>query len=208
MIRAIVENDLRDIAVIHKKCFGDHFASHLCTDRDSFLLQRFYKELKDLNPDYFILSEEAGTINGFCVGYRMSRSNFMENFIRNNRIKVGLNTLRLLLSFDKVAWKKVKRQFVKSSRPKFEVINHQYDYIPQNETADLLSICVLPEYRGKGYAKQLIEEYLNILKVSGMKLCLLSVANENDSAKGLYEKCGFIPYRKIGDEGMTYMKLL
>lgn len=208
MIRNIRDKDLREVALIHKACFSDHFASHLCIDKECFLLQQFYKELYELNSDYFIVSEEYGTVNGFCVGYRMSRDNFMKNFIKHNRFRVGLHTLRLLICFDKVAWMKVKRQFIKSARPKFEVINHQYDYIPKDQTADLLSICVLHEYRGKGYARKLIENYLKILKDSGMKLCLLSVANENDSAKGLYEKCGFIPYRKIGDEGMTYMKIL
>lgn len=208
MTRKATVNDLIAVARIHKVCFSEHFASHLCIDKECYLLQRFYNELYDLNPDYFIVSEEDGAVNGFCVGYRMVRDNFMGNFIKNNRFKVGLHTLRLLICFDKIAWLKVKRQFIKSTRPKFEVIDHKYDYISKEETADLLSICVLPEHRGKGYARQLIEDYLKILKDSGMKLCLLSVANENASAKGLYEKCGFIPYRKIGDEGMTYMKLL
>lgn len=208
MIRIVNKGDLREVALIHKECFGEHFASHLCKDRDCKLLQRFYYELYELNPDYFIVSEEGGSINGFCVGYRMCKNDFMERFIRNNRTKVVLNTVRLLLACDKVAWKKVKNYFIKSSRPKFEVINHEYDYVPKEETADLLSICVLPEHRGKGYAMQLIEEYLKILKESGMKLCLLSVENKNSAAVKLYEKAGFIPYRKMGEEGMTYMRLL
>ena len=208
MIRSVNINDLKDVALIHKKCFSEHFASHLCIDKDCEILQRFYLELYELNPDYFIVTEENNTINGFCVGYRMSRNDFMERFIKKNKIKVALNTLRLLVSCDKVAWKKVKNFFIKSSRPVFEVINHEYDYIPEVETADLLSICVLPEHRGKGYAKRLIEEYLKILKDSGMKLCLLSVENKNSSAVNLYIKAGFIPYRKMGEEGMTYMRLL
>ena len=76
------------------------------------------------------------------------------------------------------------------------------------ERGDLLSVCVLPDCRGKGYAQGMMENYLDAMKKAGRKLCLLSVKKDNERAKQYYERNGFELYRTRGNEGLTYIKLL
>jgi len=77
-----------------------------------------------------------------------------------------------------------------------------------NYRGDLLSVCVLPESRGKGYAQGMMEAYLAVMKANGRKLCLLSVKTCNLRARRYYERNGFEIYRTRGEDGLTYMKLL
>lgn len=60
--------------------------------------------------------------------------------------------------------------------------------------AELLKVCVLPEFRRQGYAEQLLNAAIDYLvKIYGEEFekMILEVAADNFSAKKLYEKCGF-----------------
>ncbi|MBZ9686348.1 GNAT family N-acetyltransferase [Clostridium estertheticum] len=50
---------------------------------------------------------------------------------------------------------------------------------------------VLPEYRGKGYGREILCLALDILKKKQVDNIFLDVATENKKALGLYESCGF-----------------
>ncbi len=50
---------------------------------------------------------------------------------------------------------------------------------------------VLPEYRGKGYGREILCLALDILKEKQVENIFLEVATENKKALGLYESCGF-----------------
>ena len=50
---------------------------------------------------------------------------------------------------------------------------------------------VLPDFRGKGYGREILSTALNILKQKGIEDVFLEVATENKNALGLYESCGF-----------------
>lgn len=50
---------------------------------------------------------------------------------------------------------------------------------------------VLPEYRGKGYGREILSSSLDILKKRQVDNVFLEVATENKKALGLYESCGF-----------------
>lgn len=208
MIRQAKEDDLQQIAKIHKTCFANHFASHISGDKECYLLQRFYLEFINTSPELFLVEECDGEVVGFCMGYKMEQGDFMLSFFKHNIVKTLWRFFVLLISFDKVAWEKLNTLVNRKSRPKFEVINHSFDYIKQKEIADLLSICVLPDFRGKGFAQKLILSYLQRVKELNRKLCLLSVEVTNVAAIHLYEKSGFIPYRKMGETGMTYLNYL
>lgn len=60
----------------------------------------------------------------------------------------------------------------------------------QNDTADLASIAVLLEYRGKGIAEELTCAFLEELKNKGVIACRLGVEAENLRARRFYEKIG------------------
>lgn len=59
------------------------------------------------------------------------------------------------------------------------------------EEAQVCNVAVLPEYRRKGIATQLIEEMLRLSAEKGCKICELEVNTENAPAVDLYKKCGF-----------------
>jgi len=51
---------------------------------------------------------------------------------------------------------------------------------------------VLPEFRGRGYGREILRDMLFIMAESGhLKRLLLEVACENRKALGLYQSCGF-----------------
>ena len=59
------------------------------------------------------------------------------------------------------------------------------------ETAEIDRVVVDEKYRGKGFAKSLINEFEKIAKSKGAFEILLEVRRSNIPAISLYEKCGF-----------------
>ncbi len=59
------------------------------------------------------------------------------------------------------------------------------------DSADLLDIAVLPEKRGEGRAKALMQFMLNDLTKKGVTQIFLEVRKSNESAIALYKKFGF-----------------
>lgn len=71
--------------------------------------------------------------------------------------------------------------------------------IMQNlDSADLLDIAVLPDYRKCGRGAALMQFMINDLAKKGVSQIFLEVRKSNDSAIALYKKFGFeqISYRK------------
>ena len=170
----------------------------------------FYLEYLKDNPELFVVADdEAHGIVGFCMGYYMDKNDQMQNFLRNNRLRVLWKTFLLLLSVNGPTWKKVLSRFKhKPSVGDWTIVNDKYENILNNQRGDLLSVCVLPDCRGKGYAQGMMERYLAVMKEHGRRLCLLSVKTDNMRARRFYERNGFELYRTRGEEGFTYMKLL
>ena len=138
------------------------------------------------------------------MGYYMDQGSKMRQFFKHNLFRVVLRMAFLLLTGNQLAWKKVVG---KRTLP-FEIVNFSCEHIPANQRGDLLSICVLPEMRGKGVAQELITAYLDCLRQHGRKLCLLTVSQSNGRGIRFYERNGFIPYKHMGSIATTYMKRL
>lgn len=80
----------------------------------------------------------------------------------------------------------------------FDETNKTYGYV--DEKTPLLGMALLPEYRGKGIGKALLEEMLRVAKESGVGAVSLSV-DPNNPALHLYHKFGF---EKIGVDGTSW----
>lgn len=79
--------------------------------------------------------------------------------------------------------------------------------LPQN-TAELVKIYTLPEVRGKGYGKQLINKCLDFARQTGYKHIYLESMEELSKAVGLYEKIGFRYLQApMGESGHNYCKI-
>lgn len=213
MIRQATVQDLPAIAYVHSVCFANSFSSQLSHYQSVIggnLLVSFYLEYMKDNPELFVVAddEEKGIV-GFCMGYYMDKDEQMQNFFHNNRVKVIWKTMLLMVAGNKPTWNKVLARFKhKPSANDWVIVNDKYEQILNNERGDLLSVCVLPDCRGKGYAQGMMEKFLTSMKEHGRRLCLLSVKTDNLRARRYYERNGFELYRKRGEEGLTYMKIL
>ena len=214
MIRQATIHDLPAIAKVHSICFPDSYSSQLCKLKNVIgggnLLVSFYREYLNDNPELFwVADDEDKGIVGFCMGYYMDKDDQMENFMKHNRFKVLWKTLLLMLSGNKQTWAKMLARFKhKPSQSDWTIVNARNEHILNDQRGDLLSVCVIPEGRGKGYAQSMMEAYLAAMKTHGRKLCLLSVKTGNLRARRYYERNGFDIYRTRGEDGLTYMKLL
>ena len=59
------------------------------------------------------------------------------------------------------------------------------------DEAEVLSIGVVPEWQRAGLGKRLMEGLERALKKAGTKRMFLEVAEDNKSARALYDRCGF-----------------
>lgn len=57
--------------------------------------------------------------------------------------------------------------------------------------ADITAFGVLPEYRGRGYGRQMLLGSIDILLAEGHDPIQIEVVTENQNALGLYRSCGF-----------------
>lgn len=67
------------------------------------------------------------------------------------------------------------------------------------DEAEIGNICVLPEHRGKGAGRMLLEALAENLKACGVTVIFLEVEADNVNAAALYEKTGFIRYNSRKD---------
>ena len=207
-IRQAKVEDLGEVANIHIQCFPESFSTHLGKHKNGLLQQKFYQEYYNDAPELFLVAEDdtlpENSIVGFCMGYYLNQNDQMKRYLKKNFFSIVLRTAWLLLIGNKAAWAKVKARLF---RPKnFSQINNIS--ISDQETGDLLSICVLPNYRGSGAAQQLIERYQQILIENKKKNCLLTVSVDNARGVRFYERNGFVLYRKLVGEAQTYIKVL
>ena len=104
-------------------------------------------------------------------------------------------------------WKRLKPTKGRKS-DSVRILEPEFYHIPPTECGDLLSICVLPKWRGAGIANELISDYQDALRKIGRSVCFLTVATVNSRGIHFYEKNGFVPYRALGDVAITYAKRL
>jgi len=64
------------------------------------------------------------------------------------------------------------------------------------DECEIKTICVMPQERGKGYAKLLCAEAIDVISGLSAKKIFLEVAENNISALNLYKKLGFEVYGK------------
>ncbi|SNY94531.1 bifunctional helix-turn-helix transcriptional regulator/GNAT family N-acetyltransferase [Flagellimonas pacifica] len=64
--------------------------------------------------------------------------------------------------------------------------------VDRGETAQLRYFFLMPEYRGIGLGKKLMDSFMNYLSSAGFSSCYLWTTNEQLSAQSLYLKYGFL----------------
>ena len=67
----------------------------------------------------------------------------------------------------------------------------------EREQAELISIAVFPQFRGRGVARALIDATIAILKKRGIRAMWLTVEVGNKDAIALYRRLGFVRLRTV-----------
>ena len=201
MIRQVNLDDLKKLVKVHIACFPDSFSTQL----GEKLLIKMYTEYIVESPELFLLAEEEGKVIGFVMGYYFDSGDCLRRFKKKNQVLFFSKILWLLLTRNKPAWKKLNTTIRPATG--FTLIDPTINIYKKSEMADLLSICVLSEYRGKGIANNLIDAYEKVLIENNRKICTLTVADINGRGISFYKKHGYAICRKA--EGCkTYYKVL
>jgi ribosomal protein S18 acetylase RimI-like enzyme len=89
------------------------------------------------------------------------------------------------------------------------LVNHPYPFEVMSQTGSIEFVATSPEFRGRGVAHGLIEHIINTESYSEY---VLEVASNNASAIRLYEKLGFVEFKRTpapkqgGFEYLLYMR--
>ena len=209
-IRQATSEDLKQVADVHFRCFPDSFSTQLGKGQQGSLQQKFYQEyLKDVPELFFVAEDETlpppERIVCFFMGYYLEKNDYMKEFFNHNLTAIVFRMAFLLITGNRLAWRKIKDRLKKSES--FFVVNNDISVIDE-QAGDLLSICVLPDYRGSGTAQGLIEKYISTLREKDKKLCLLTVSVDNGRGVRFYERNGFVPYKEAAGVARTYAKIL
>lgn len=93
-----------------------------------------------------------------------------------------------------------------------EVVQGYVGAINAGYDADIALVAVSPDYRRRGFALHLMEKMLETLKDCGVQSVFLEVRKNNDAAKALYAKCGFVAvgerraYYEDGTDAIVMLK--
>jgi len=83
------------------------------------------------------------------------------------------------------------RHFVVAVDQAQSIVGYAGVFAPGNAEADILTVGVVPDHRGKGIAKALMALITEWAKVQGTTAMMLEVKVDNSEAIGLYESLGY-----------------
>jgi ribosomal-protein-alanine N-acetyltransferase len=83
------------------------------------------------------------------------------------------------------------RHFVVAVDESQEIVGYAGVFAPGQAEADILTVGVVPEHRGKGIAKALMALITDWAKAQGATAMMLEVKVDNPEAIGLYESLGY-----------------
>ena len=188
--RLAILEDIPSIAKVHLMCFPDSMWAFL----GEKLIRNFYSEYIKEQNIFVVATNEEGMV-GFCMGYERP-SQARNYFMAKNRGKLICRILVGLLTGKKIVYKKC-----------IHAICNRNNTPSITEKGDLLSICVLPEYRGKGIAQELVLQFEHILQERNVPDYTLGVYTDNKRAISFYRQQGLTVLYE-GKEELTMTKHL
>lgn len=188
-------SDMNAVAALHKQCFKGTFIAYW----GDVLIAKYYQEfIAEGCP--FVLAFDGDRLIGFCMGY-YEGSNARSAFLKKNKFRLAFRMLALCLSLNKLVLKKCW-SFVFGSNKSDEANKPKV-----KAEADLLSICVLSNYRGQGVSVGLVNEFEKRIFAAGKKDLTLAVYQDNERAITFYKKMGYMIAGEDDDEYKMYKEL-
>lgn len=148
-----------------------------------------YEAIVDSPYGFGFVAEEDGKVLGF-IAFTMDINKLYRSLIFKKGVKFIFLLAGKMVSLNRI--RRVFQTLFYPSRIK------AFD-LPK---AELLSIAVTPEGRGKGVGKELIAKGLEECRKRGIDKVKVLVAAGNEAANKLYEKCGFERVTQIDSHGI------
>jgi ribosomal protein S18 acetylase RimI-like enzyme len=175
--------NISGMAFCHTFAFPGRFMTEM-GNRWLCALYRFF--IKHPGGICYVAMDSAGKVAGFAVG---GEPDIREQFIRTAMLRyphiifwkfLTRHIVRTVL-LDEL----LKKMHLKRKEISLENID-SHETLPK--CGNLLSICVLPDYKGTGIASRLIETFQKACAAAGYRCLTLSVLSENSRAMAFYKK--------------------
>jgi len=186
IITDIRQEHIRDIAALHIQSINTGFISSLGID----FVTALYEAIARNKSSFGFVTEEENSVLGF-VAFTTNLNKLYKSII----LKRGLR-LTLLLTGKMFSLQTIKKIFETLFYPS----RLKKTDLPK---AELLSIVVADESRGKGLGGQLLQKGLAECAKRGIEKVKVLVGADNKPANKLYLKCGFELVRQIDSHGVV-----
>lgn len=172
-------NDFKILAKIHSLAFSDFFLTSLGIK----FLETYYKTcLQDINSIAVCAVDENGVIQGFATG-SFKAAGYHRRLFLKKPFRFLMAALRSVISNPSVLIRLAKNLDKNPSK------NDDRIY------AELLSIAILPQLKGSGAGKALLELFEeDVQKSGGKKIALTTDYDNNERVIAFYRKCGYEIY--------------
>lgn len=175
-IRRANEKDYGQITVVHEKAFPGFFLTSL---GKGFLVTYYEAVLKAEKAIAVCAVDESDNILGFASGC-IESSNFHRNLFNSNKWSFLLAVVKSALVKPTIFYR-LARNLEKNA-----------DLKDDNNYAELLSIAVLPEFKGNAIGKKLLESFEAEVRIrEGKKLALTTDLENNEAVVNFYQRCGY-----------------
>jgi GNAT superfamily N-acetyltransferase len=185
LLKNINQDNVNEIARIHLISFSGFFLSSLGLN---FLKIYYSSCLKNNNTIAIGLFDESGNLQGFAIG-TSNASGFHKKILINNFDKFFMSLIGIIILRPSIL---VRLIFNLSKSPQK---SDTKDY------AELLSIAVMPNLKGFGYGKMLLDEFeFNAKKMGVNKIALTTDFYDNETVINFYKTNNYKAYYDF----MTY----
>jgi len=201
-LRSIDKDDIDQIVYIHERAF-DGF---LMTQLGSPFLKKYYEIAASYPKNITAIKEiENQKIIGFAIGF-MNPEEFYPQLVEK-KFTLMKKAFRYLI-LRPWLWKRVLESYLFAG-------SDYYERKSSDSVAELASIAVLPEYKGRGAGKELITYFINQAKAKNINMITLTTdAENNDEVNLFYQRNGFILSRafekskgRLVNEYVYYIRL-
>jgi len=161
----------------------------LLSDRSSTLGIQFIKDNSDIydHSEYemFLKHDVKQEESAYTVKLRNSTINDAKEIALQNSIYFDIE-----YNGEEYSMTEEDASFIYIAEVNTKVVGKVHLEI-SNCVGGIFGLGVLPEYRSKGYARQILNISINKLKEKGTKEIMLQVSVTNKNALNLYKSCGF-----------------
>lgn len=185
-INSLTKQHAGDVALLHIEGISAGFISSLGVG----FVTALYESITEDENSFGFVAIENGKVLGF-VAFTSNLSKLYKYVISKKGLKFSFILAKKMMSI-----RTIKKIFANLFYPK----KMKEMELPD---AELLSIVVAQQGRGKGLASQLTQAGFDECQKRGLDKVKVLVAAENQAANKLYQKCGFKFATKIDSHGVV-----